>query len=111
MQELNYELCEQCEKNMQEALNELGKGAGMTIEEMIETEAQIPATFAIGLAQEGHIVRRVNDADHFTVQIAKDGLNAGKEDFCIVNAEGEQTGSYRLFTTEDLLAEDYIVVK
>lgn len=111
MQELNYELCEACEKNMQEALNELGKGAGMTIEEMIETEAQIPATFAIGLAQEGHIVRRINDDRQFTVQIAKDGLRKGKEDFLAVNSEGEQTGAHMYFATEDLLAEDYIVVK
>jgi hypothetical protein len=110
MPEVNYELCEQCEKNMNDALEEAGL-TPQTIEEMIEAEAIIPFSFAIDLAQEGHVVKRVGDEYALTLRNV-DSTGCGEEtpEFCVINEEGKTISLKGSFTTEDILA-DYVVIK
>ena len=53
MKEVSYELCEKCEKAMEDA-----GIVGLTTEQMIEQKAQFDFGLAIGLLKEGHKVAR-----------------------------------------------------
>ena len=52
MTELHYELCEQCEKNMMES------GAMTSIDELIETQAEMDFGTAISILKDGYKVAR-----------------------------------------------------
>lgn len=107
---MSFELCPKCQKNVEKELNELGLTSA-TVEELIEEEALINFSLAVDLAKEGHLVKRVNDKFPFTVkEVDPTGCGEKKLEFCVVNEELEII-SYKTFSNEDILADDYIVVK
>jgi hypothetical protein len=130
-EKVQYELCETCEKKLEEA------GVyGPTAEEMIEQGIEFGFDLAVALAEHGHKVKR-KDEQYVTVlqaidpdpykpkaidpdpykskAIDPDPYRAKCEeeeklDFFNLNEEGKRI-SYRTFTNADILAFDWIVVK
>lgn len=108
MQTSDFVLCNDCIQKMEE--NGL---VDLSIDQMIETEAELPATLAIELAneEEGIYFKRKGDEHPFTVRtVDVDGSGNLSREFCIVN-EQKKTIGYKTFTTEELLAQDYIIVE
>lgn len=109
---VNYELCEQCEKNMNTALEEAGLFGG-TVEEMIETQAQIPFALAIELADEGYLIKRVGEENAFTLETAyvnPMNKDEGTRVIAVKDADGKTISHRHSFSVSETLAEDYIVI-
>lgn len=107
MKEAKYELCEKCEKAMEEA-----GVVGLTIEEIIEQEMQFDIGLVVELLKDGY-------------KVARKGWN-GKGMYLelqVPNEHSKMTLPYIYMKTADdnfvpwlasqtdILAEDYIIVK
>lgn len=106
METKEYDLCETCEKAMQDA-----GVIGYTTQEMIELEAEFRFDLALILMDEAHCTKRKGE-EYLTCLREVDTTGCGdfKPEFVQVDEEGKVV-SYRTFTTEDILASDWIVVK
>lgn len=103
----NYELCEKCEKAMTEA-----GVVGLTVEEMIEQKAQFDGGTAIIFLKEGLKVKRISNDRIYALK--EDSFGSCKEEdkktlIATVDETGKTT-AYWTLSTDDLLAEDWIIV-
>jgi hypothetical protein len=106
-----FQLCEKCDKMITELFKETTKNKKTTVETLIEERETFSVGTAISFAEQGRYVKREGDEYAFTLrEVSIDGGEEKTKEFCIVD-ENLETIGYKTFTTEDLLAKDYIIIK
>jgi hypothetical protein len=107
-----YELCEQCESNMQKA------GVfGQTVQEMFEQQTTFYFDLAFILLSEGNYLIRTSEKEkEFPKVIAlietKDSCEENKHyEFACVDLETDKVEAYLTLTSQDILADDWTIAK
>lgn len=99
MTEVNYELCETCEKNMEEA-----GVIGFTAEELFEKEAEFGMDVGVSLLEDGFDLQRKSKEKVLGSAIRL--VREESQEYLASIQEGKII-SYRTLTTEDLFAKDW----
>jgi hypothetical protein len=110
---LEYELCEMCEKAMQEA------GVyGLTAQEMLEQKVQFGFDLALDLMRDGHYVVRASELDKQhpkILAIVEAGDSSCEEalryEFATVDVWTDKVLAYVSLSNEEILAQDWTIAK
>lgn len=96
-------ICDDCLKEIDD--NEV------TVEELIKGKVEVSFNSALLLFDEGHQCKRKKET-HATSLQSIDATGSGKKkpQFCLLDPKGKVI-AIRSFTNEDILAEDWIVIK
>jgi hypothetical protein len=125
MKEFSYELCETCEKNMSDA-----GLVGLTIEEMIEQEAELDFGTAIAFLKEGYKIARKGwngkgmwivlmpelylEAGIVNGRTSKhlgEGVDLDSQPYIAMFTAAKQWQPGWLASQSDILAVDWVIVK
>ena len=109
---LEYELCEACEKAMQET------GVyGLTAEEMLEQKVQFGFDLALDLMRDGHYVVRASELDKQYPKIlaivkAEDSCDENPYyEIAAVDVWTDKVLAYVSLSNEEILAQDWTIAK
>jgi hypothetical protein len=101
--EPSNELCPNCERIILES------GRKDSIEDLIKNGTQIEFATALGLLKEGHTVRRVSTGREYVLRV--NPYDANKAQGLATVDENDNVTAFWTLTPDELLADDWIVVK
>lgn len=107
--EVDYELCEACQKSMEES-----GVIGLTAEEMFEQQAPFKFDLAFILMEEGYDVVRESQKDvlYSTRRLVYVDANGDHEkEYHFASIHEDKVVSYVSFSTEEILADDWVIAK